>query len=358
MARIRTIKPEFWTDETVVKLPFIARLLFIGMWNFADDSGALDYSPDRIKLQVLPAESDCDITDLIDLLAAAGLIDYWVTERGTEAITIRGWEKHQKIDNPSRKTIIREDYRKKSIPTEERVAVARKYGCQPGGSVDASCHYCGMPGKVHWWMGQNNKLSRWITLSELEFDYFVSEHSGGPAESGNIVLACRSCNRGKREFDPHQFFAIKNPSIALDRTIESSPLDQGSRKGSGEERKEIQGASPSGDALPAEPKSDPIPYLRIVTEFNRIMVNLPKVRDITANRKTAIRVAWQASESRQSVEFWTALFEEYADDPFLNGTGPYKPPHENWRPDFDHLLKPKVITKVYERAMDRLERAS
>lgn len=126
----------------------------------------------------------------------------------------------------------------------------------------------------------------------------------------------------------------------------------------GAEKKEDQGASPAGDALPAEPKSDPIPYLRIVTEFNRIMVKLPKVRDITANRKTAIRVAWQASESRQSVEFWTALFEEYADDPFLNGTGPYKPPHENWRPDFDHLLKPKVITKVYERAMDRLERAA
>lgn len=124
------------------------------------------------------------------------------------------------------------------------------------------------------------------------------------------------------------------------------------------EKRKDQGASPYGDTLPAEPKSDPIPYLRIVTEFNRIMVNLPKVRDITANRKTAIRVAWQASESRQSVEFWTALFEEYADDPFLNGTGPYKPPHENWRPDFDHLLKPKVITKVYERAMDRLERAA
>ena len=39
MARIRTIKPEFWTDEKVVTLPFEARLLFIGMWNFCDDEG-------------------------------------------------------------------------------------------------------------------------------------------------------------------------------------------------------------------------------------------------------------------------------------------------------------------------------
>ena len=28
MARIRTIKPEFWTDEKIVQLPFEARLLF------------------------------------------------------------------------------------------------------------------------------------------------------------------------------------------------------------------------------------------------------------------------------------------------------------------------------------------
>lgn len=124
------------------------------------------------------------------------------------------------------------------------------------------------------------------------------------------------------------------------------------------EKKEIQGASPDGEALPAEPKSDPIPYSRIVAEFNRIMVNLSKVREITQNRKTAIRSAWQASASRQSVEFWTALFEEYADDAFLNGTGPYIAPHQNWRPDFDYLLKAKVVTKVYERAMDRLERAA
>jgi hypothetical protein len=235
MARIRTIKPEFWTDEAIVKLPFEARLLFIGMWNFADDSGALDYSPDRIRLQILPDESNCDITGLIDLLVAAGLIDYWVNEEGTQAITVRNWLKHQKIDNPSRKSIIREGYRKKAIPTESRVGVAKKYGCLPGGEVDAACYYCGMPGKVKWWNGSSGKPSRWITLSELEFDHFVSEHSGGSLLSENIVLACRCCNRGKREFDPHQFFAIKNPTvlgeekISLDIPSEDSPLE---RKGS------------------------------------------------------------------------------------------------------------------------------
>jgi 5-methylcytosine-specific restriction endonuclease McrA len=229
MARIRTIKPEFWTDETIVKLPFIARLLFIGMWNFSDDSGVIEFSPDRLQLQILPSEKDCDITGLIDLLEAAGLVAYWVSDEGTVALSINGWAKHQKIDNPSRKTILREDYRKKAIPSESRLAVAKKYGCPPGGEVDASCYYCGMPGKVKWWASPNGKPTRWVTLSDLEFDHFISEHSGGPNTGENLVLACRCCNRGKREFDPHQFFAKKNPRVALDSAREGYALDQGSR---------------------------------------------------------------------------------------------------------------------------------
>ena len=45
MARIRTIKLEFWEDEKLAKLPVHARLLFIGTWNFADDNGALLANP-------------------------------------------------------------------------------------------------------------------------------------------------------------------------------------------------------------------------------------------------------------------------------------------------------------------------
>ena len=39
MARIRSIKPEFWTAEQVMECSPMARLLFIGMWNFCDDGG-------------------------------------------------------------------------------------------------------------------------------------------------------------------------------------------------------------------------------------------------------------------------------------------------------------------------------
>jgi hypothetical protein len=116
------------------------------------------------------------------------------------------------------------------------------------------------------------------------------------------------------------------------------------------EREEKQSASADADA---PTRSDPIPYQSIVDAYNATMAKLPKVRELTAKRKTAIRKAWQESKSRQALNFWLAYFEECADDPFRNGTGPYREPHANWRPDFDFLIRSDQVTKVYEAAMER-----
>ncbi|HOT98928.1 MAG TPA: hypothetical protein PKZ83_17530 [bacterium] len=48
MARNRIIKPEFWADAKVGRLSFGARLLYIAMWNFADDYGTISASPRRL----------------------------------------------------------------------------------------------------------------------------------------------------------------------------------------------------------------------------------------------------------------------------------------------------------------------
>jgi len=231
VARIRTIKPEFWTDEAIVQLPFSARLLFIGLWNFADDTGALELSPDRLKMQIFPSDSDIDVSDLIDLLAAVELLEYWANGDGRLLVVVANWLKHQKIDNPSKRLLRSEGSRKLAIPISARLAVAKKYGCAPGERVDVHCYYCGFPGQVHWWRGQDGTPRRWISLSNLEFDHFVSEHAGGEMTQENIVLACRHCNRSKHNKEPLDFFHDKNPSIVLDSPSEGSPLE-----GKGKER--------------------------------------------------------------------------------------------------------------------------
>lgn len=100
MARIRTIKPEFWTDSKIVGLSPVARLLFIGCWNFADDYGALAADPLQLKLRVLPAEP-CDPQELVDELLHSGLLKTMTDGEATFWI-VAGWEKHQKVDRRSK----------------------------------------------------------------------------------------------------------------------------------------------------------------------------------------------------------------------------------------------------------------
>lgn len=103
MARIRTIKPEFWTDERVVELDFWVRLLFIGLWNFADDEGRMVCSEKRIKMQIFPGDSP-NIRGGLDELTRAGLIEVYDVE-GIEYLQIPTFLKHQRVDHPSKSKI-------------------------------------------------------------------------------------------------------------------------------------------------------------------------------------------------------------------------------------------------------------
>jgi len=100
MARIRTIKPDFWTDEKIMECSLSARLLFIGMWNFADDYGNLDRHAKQIKARVFPADSiDCEPL-LHELLTLGLLIEYSVSEQ--KYLHIQNFAKHQVINRPSK----------------------------------------------------------------------------------------------------------------------------------------------------------------------------------------------------------------------------------------------------------------
>ena len=58
MPRIRTIIPEFWEDERFSNVSLPACLLYIGMKNFADDSGVILANETIIKSKVFPARED------------------------------------------------------------------------------------------------------------------------------------------------------------------------------------------------------------------------------------------------------------------------------------------------------------
>lgn len=102
MPRIRTIKPDFWTDAKILRISPLARLLFIGMWNFADDNGVLEADPLQLKVRILPCD-DIDISSLLSELQKIGLVvNYQVN--GASYLWIKNFKKHQTIDRPRKST--------------------------------------------------------------------------------------------------------------------------------------------------------------------------------------------------------------------------------------------------------------
>lgn len=104
MARIRTIKPEFWTSEQVTDCSPLARLLFIGMWNYCDDAGNHTASAKTLKAEVFPSDdmTSASVQLLIDELVANGLVALY-SAQGKDYLHVTGWKRHQKIDKPTYK---------------------------------------------------------------------------------------------------------------------------------------------------------------------------------------------------------------------------------------------------------------
>lgn len=97
MARIRTIKPEFFTSEDIVSLTPLARLFYVGLWCEADREGRMDWKVGTLKMRYLPGDS-CDVQELARELIDAGLIDIYEVDGKTYA-EIPSFTKHQVINN-------------------------------------------------------------------------------------------------------------------------------------------------------------------------------------------------------------------------------------------------------------------
>ena len=93
MARIRTIKPEFFTSEDIVEIDPLASLLYIALWCEADKEGRLIWKPKTFKMRYLPADS-CDIDALCDALLTRQLVVLY----GDGLAVIPTFREHQHIN--------------------------------------------------------------------------------------------------------------------------------------------------------------------------------------------------------------------------------------------------------------------
>lgn len=101
MARIRTIKPDFFKHDGLFDaeqesgLPL--RLAFIGLWTVADREGRFAWRPRQLKTDALPYD-EVDFSRVLDALASRGFIVKYAS--GDEHFGyIPSWNKHQVINN-------------------------------------------------------------------------------------------------------------------------------------------------------------------------------------------------------------------------------------------------------------------
>lgn len=105
MARIRTIKPEFFTSSDITKLTPLARLFYVSLWCEADREGLLKWDVDTLKQRYLPSDQ-VDIEDLSVELCNRGLIVVYVGDDDREYAFIPSFKDHQVINNRESESIL------------------------------------------------------------------------------------------------------------------------------------------------------------------------------------------------------------------------------------------------------------
>lgn len=107
MARIRSIKPEFFDSPGTTKASPLARLLYIAMWCWADDWGIGDANPRRLLGFAFPEDEFPEVEPRNFRRLAAEVADCygvrWYELDGREYYAIPSWEEHQRTEKRAKR---------------------------------------------------------------------------------------------------------------------------------------------------------------------------------------------------------------------------------------------------------------
>lgn len=102
MARIRTIKPEFWKHESLCEQPEATHMLAAALINYADDHGYFNANPKLIAGEIYPLrEPSVSIPESLRRLQAIGYIRLGTGADGRAYGHIVEFDKHQRVSHPT-----------------------------------------------------------------------------------------------------------------------------------------------------------------------------------------------------------------------------------------------------------------
>ncbi len=175
MARMRAIKPGFFTNDLLAEIEPLGRLLFAGLWMVADREGRLEDRPRRLKAEILPYDN-ADIDGLLDGLAERGFLIRYRAD-GQQLIQVVNWGKHQQ---PHYKEVA------STLPA-------------PEGWVDSPVTTFGVPPTQYERIMERDNWTcqRCGAKDDLTIDHIVPRSRGGSGDDDNLQVLCGRCNSGK-----------------------------------------------------------------------------------------------------------------------------------------------------------------
>lgn len=177
--RKRMIDPEFWSDEKIGNLHANARLMFIGMWNFADDEGIIKSRAEFLKSNIFPYDEikTDEIIKWFQELVREGLI-FSYNIAGQNYAIILNFKKHQIINKPTPSKLPAPSIQNKEY---QRAIFKRD---------NWTCHICGeyLENKLVSIDGLDNTAS---------IDHIIPISKGGNNLPNNLITACLKCNKGR-----------------------------------------------------------------------------------------------------------------------------------------------------------------
>lgn len=258
MARIRTIKPEFWEDEVVGMLSLGARLLFIGSWNLADDEGLLRWTPEYLKASVFMYDHGVgvdEVSGFMQELEDAGLVFGYIGGKARQRL---GWIvkflRHQKINRPQPGRL--------PPPSLQNAEVRRAYAARDGWI----CHVC------------NREIGRDPTTVAIDdavsCDHVTPKSKGGSDYPSNILATHLRCNKSKKDRE------LPNPvNNSLIESVNRTPPEGNGRDQGGGMEGEVERSNsthtPRARSADVE-NSDPLAAW--LGEFGHVLDECPPAR--------------------------------------------------------------------------------
>jgi hypothetical protein len=147
MARIRTVKPEFWQNEEIASLSEHARLLAIALLNFCDDEGFFLANPSLVRANCFPFQEDSrNVPGSLQELSRIGYVE--IRDCSGKAIgRVVKFLSHQRIEKAQKSKLAAMFLQQQPIEIQENNSDLADSVTIPGTFQDDSRNGHGLEGK-------------------------------------------------------------------------------------------------------------------------------------------------------------------------------------------------------------------